>query len=229
MERPLVHGSVTPLVTPFDRDGESIDDAALKRLIDFQIENGSHGVSCTGTTGEPTSLTYEERQRVIRTVVEHVAGRVPVLAGTGSNNTRETIALSKYAQEVGASALLVVAPFQVKPTQKGLAEHFTAVAESVELPVMLYNIPGRAGVNIEPATQKLIRQRCPTSSASRKPTATSPRCRPTSQPAAPTGRYSPVSRPCAIPCSPSGRRACERDRKRAAEKSRRSIRSGHGR
>jgi 4-hydroxy-tetrahydrodipicolinate synthase len=158
----IFHGSITPLPTPFRNGGRDIDTDAIRRMVDFQIENGSHGVSCTGTTGEPTSLTIEERRLVIRTVVEATAGRVPVLAGTGSNNTRETIELSRYAREVGAQGVLTVAPYHVRPSQQGLFEHFTAVARAVEgLPVMLYNIPGRAGVNIEPETQKRIREACP--------------------------------------------------------------------
>lgn len=156
-----IRGSITPLPTPFTRDGARVDHAALERMIDFQIEHGSHGVSCTGTTGEPTSLDPEERRAVIRTVVEHIAGRVPVLAGSGSNNTAESITLSRYAEEVGADAVLLVAPYHVKPSQQGLFEHFTAVARAVSIPVMLYNIPGRAAVNIEPETQKRIREACP--------------------------------------------------------------------
>ena len=156
----MMHGSVTPLVTPFTADGGEVDEAALRRLVDFQIDNGSHGVGCTGTTGEPTSMTFEERQHVIRIVVEQAAGRVPVLAGTGSNNTAESVALSRFAQEAGADAVLVVAPFHVRPSQEGLHRHFTAVAGAVDIPVMLYNIPGRAGVNIQPQTQRRIAESC---------------------------------------------------------------------
>lgn len=156
-----LHGSITPLPTPFTADGAAVDEAALRRLVDFQIDNGSHGVGCTGTTGEPTSLTVEERERVIRVVVEQTAGRVPVLAGTGSNNTAESIALTKYATDAGADAVLVVAPFHVRPSQDGLFEHFRAVANATPLPVMLYNIPGRAGVNIAPETQLRVRKACP--------------------------------------------------------------------
>jgi 4-hydroxy-tetrahydrodipicolinate synthase len=158
----LFRGSVTPLPTPFQDSGRAIDEAALRRLVEYQIENGSHGVSCTGTTGEPTSLTFEERKLVIRVVVEAASGRLPVLAGTGSNSTTETIELSRYAREAGADGILVVAPYHVKPSQQGLFEHFTAVARAVDgLPMMLYNIPGRAAVNIEPETQKRVRDSCP--------------------------------------------------------------------
>jgi 4-hydroxy-tetrahydrodipicolinate synthase len=156
------HGSITPLPTPFTDGGRKIDVAALKRLVEFQIANGSHGLSCTGTTGEPTSLTLDERKLVIRTVHEANAGRLPFLAGTGSNNTDESIELSRYAKQIGAQGVLTVAPYHVRPSQQGLFEHFCAIARAVgELPMMLYNIPGRAGVNIEPETQKRIRQACP--------------------------------------------------------------------
>lgn len=161
MSTDIFHGSITPLPTPFTADAGAVDTAALCRLIDFQIENGSHGLSCTGTTGEPTSLSFEERKTVIRTVVEHAAGRLPVLAGSGSNNTTESIELSRYAQEVGADGVLTVAPYHVKPNQQGLFEHFTAIAGAIDIPMMLYNIPGRAGCNIEPETQKRIREACP--------------------------------------------------------------------
>ncbi len=156
------HGSITPLPTPFSDGGRKIDVAALKRLVEFQIDNGSHGLSCTGTTGEPTSLTLDERKLVIRTVHAANAGRLPLLAGTGSNNTEESIELSRYAKEIGAQGVLTVAPYHVRPSQQGLFEHFCAIARAVgDLPMMLYNIPGRAGVNIEPETQKLIRHACP--------------------------------------------------------------------
>ncbi len=156
------HGSITPLPTPFTDGGRKIDLAALKRLVEFQITNGSHGLSCTGTTGEPTSLTLEERKLVIRTVLEANAGRLPFLAGTGSNNTEESIELSGYAKQIGAQGVLTVAPYHVRPSQQGLFEHFCAIARAVgDLPMMLYNIPGRAGVNIEPETQKRIRDACP--------------------------------------------------------------------
>jgi 4-hydroxy-tetrahydrodipicolinate synthase len=156
-----LRGSITPLPTPFIADGAAVDEAALRRLVEFQIAGGSHGVGCTGTTGEPTSLTLDERQRVIRIVVEAAAGRVPVLAGTGSNNTAESVALSRYAADAGADAVLVVAPYHVRPSQDGLFEHFRAVASAVDVPVMLYNIPGRAGVNVAPETQRRVRHACP--------------------------------------------------------------------
>jgi 4-hydroxy-tetrahydrodipicolinate synthase len=156
------HGSITPLPTPFAEQGSRVDTDAIRRLVEFQIANGSHGLGSTGTTGEPTSLSLDERKLVIRTVVEATSGRLPVLAGTGSNWTEESVELSAYAREVGADGILAVAPYHVKPSQQGLFEHYTRIARAVEdLPMMLYNIPGRAAVNIEPETQKRIREACP--------------------------------------------------------------------
>jgi 4-hydroxy-tetrahydrodipicolinate synthase len=155
------YGSITPLPTPFTEGGAEVDTAALRRLVEFQVANGSHGLSSTGTTGEPTSLSFEERKLVIRTVIEAASGRLPVLAGTGSNWTEESVELSRYAREVGADGILAVAPYHVKPSQQGLFEHYTRIARAVEgLPMMLYNIPGRAAVNIEPETQRRIREAC---------------------------------------------------------------------
>jgi 4-hydroxy-tetrahydrodipicolinate synthase len=158
---PTFRGSITPLPTPFTADGGRIDVAAIRRMVDWQIDEGSHGLSCTGTTGEPTSLSFEERQLVIRTVVEATAGRVPVLAGTGTNNTTESVAMSRYAHEVGADGILVLAPYHVRPSQQGLFEHFTVIAGATPLPMMLYNIPGRTAVNIEPSTQRRVREAAP--------------------------------------------------------------------
>jgi len=157
----IFRGSITPLPTPFTADGGGIDVAAIRRMVDWQIEEGSHGLSCTGTTGEPTSLSFEERQLVIRTVVEATAGRVPVLAGTGTNNTTESVAMSRYAHEIGADGILVLAPYHVRPSQQGLFEHFIAIAGATPLPMMLYNIPGRTAVNIEPSTQRRVREAAP--------------------------------------------------------------------
>ncbi|MBI2970050.1 MAG: 4-hydroxy-tetrahydrodipicolinate synthase [Gammaproteobacteria bacterium] len=162
MSTEMFHGSITPLPTPYRDGGRGIDTAAIQRLVEFQIENGAHGLSCTGTTGEPTSLSFDERKLVIRMLIEAAARRVPVLAGTGSNNTQESMELSRYAKDAGADGILTVAPYHVRPSQQGLLEHFTAIARAVDgLPMMLYNIPGRAGVNIEPETQKRIHEACP--------------------------------------------------------------------
>ncbi len=153
-------GSIVPLVTPF-RDGtRSVDEAALAALIDWQIENGSHGISVTGTTGEPSALTTSERERVIQVAADAVNKRVPFVAGTGSTNFDETIHLTRFAQKVGADAVLVVTPYYSRPSQEGLYRHFKAVADSVKLPVILYNIPGRTAVNLEIDTVARLRDNC---------------------------------------------------------------------
>ena len=149
-------GSIVPIVTPF-RNG-AVDYDALAQLIDWQIESGSHGISVTGTTGEPTSLTWDERKQVIRTAKEAVAGRVPFLPGTGSTNHAETLELSSYAESLGVDGILVIAPYYNRPSQEGLFRHFDAVAKHVGLPVVLYNIPGRTAVNIEIDTVARLRE-----------------------------------------------------------------------
>lgn len=143
-----IGGTYTALVTPF-RDG-TVDEDALKGLIEFQIKGGVDGVSPCGTTGEASTLSYEEHERVIELAVKWVAGRVPVIAGTGSNSTKETIELTEIAKNLGADMALVVAPYYNRPSQEGLYQHFKKVAEDVDLPLILYNIPGRTGVNMLP-------------------------------------------------------------------------------
>ncbi|MBE7416058.1 MAG: 4-hydroxy-tetrahydrodipicolinate synthase [Deltaproteobacteria bacterium] len=143
-------GSITALVTPF-RDGR-VDEEALRRLVEFQIANGSDGLVPCGTTGESATLSYEEHDRVIELTIEAAAGRVPVIAGTGSNSTAETIALTKHAESAGAKAALLITPYYNKPTQQGLYEHYRKVAEEVSIPVILYNVPGRTSVNMLPET-----------------------------------------------------------------------------
>ncbi len=143
----MFHGSIVPVVTPF-KDGE-VDYEGLRRLIEWQIESGSHGISVTGTTGEPGALTLEERKLVIRSAAEAVNKRVPFVPGTGSANHAETLELSHYAQEIGADALLLITPYYSRPSQAGLIQHFDAVAKSVDVPIILYNIPGRTAVNLE--------------------------------------------------------------------------------
>ncbi len=155
----MLRGSIVPLVTPF-RDG-GVDDHALRGLIEFQIESGSHGVSVCGTTGEPTSLSPEEREHVIELAVRAANGRVPVLAGTGSVNYEETVRFTRFAERVGADAVLVIAPYYVRPTQWALYEYFRRVASQVELPLVIYNIPGRTAVNVEPETMARLRRDCP--------------------------------------------------------------------
>ena len=144
-------GAGVALVTPFKEDG-AIDFAKLNELIDFQIENGTDAIIICGTTGESATMTHEEHLDTIRACVEHVNKRVPVVAGTGSNCTETAIYLSKEAEKIGADALLVVTPYYNKATQKGLKEHFTMVAESVSLPIILYNVPSSTGCNIQPET-----------------------------------------------------------------------------
>ncbi|MCL2294674.1 MAG: 4-hydroxy-tetrahydrodipicolinate synthase [Spirochaetes bacterium] len=144
-------GVYTALVTPFNNDG-SVDFGAFKDLIEFQIKEGITGVLPMGTTGESPTLSHEEHVQIIEMTVKQVAGRVTVLAGTGSNSTEEAIKLTKRAKECGANASLQVAPYYNKPTQEGFYRHFMAIAEAVDLPMMLYNIPGRSGKNIENST-----------------------------------------------------------------------------
>ena len=143
-------GSFVALVTPFA--GGKVDVEKLEELVEFQIRSGTHGLVPCGTTGESATLSHEEHELVIRTVVRRADGRVPVLAGTGSNSTSEAIRLSRFAKEVGADGALLITPYYNKPTQEGLKRHFGAVAREVELPLVLYNVPGRTGVNMLPAT-----------------------------------------------------------------------------
>ena len=152
----MFRGSIVPIITPF-KNG-AVDYEGLTKLINWQIENGSHGISVTGTTGEPTSLTFDERQQVIKAAKEAVNKRVPFVPGTGSTNHAETIELSKYAQSIGADAILVITPYYNRPSQNGLFLHFDAVAKSVDLPVILYNIPGRSAVNLEVDTVARLRE-----------------------------------------------------------------------
>jgi 4-hydroxy-tetrahydrodipicolinate synthase len=148
-------GSIVPVVTPF-KDG-ALDLDGLGRLIEWQVASGSHGISVTGTTGEPSSLTLEERKHVMRAAVEAVHGRVPFVPGTGSTNHAETLELSRYAQSLGADAILVITPYYNRPSQDGLFRHFDLVAKSVDVPVILYNIPGRTAVNLEVDTVARLR------------------------------------------------------------------------
>ena len=161
MSRPdttRLHGSIVPLVTPF-HDGH-LDEDALRRLVEFQIRHGSHGISVLGTTGEPTSLTPDERERVMALAVEAAGSRVPVLVGTGSNNHDETLRYTRLAERLGADALLLIVPYYNKPTQRGLYEHFRRAAAATSLPVVLYNIPGRSAVNLEPDTIAQLHAAC---------------------------------------------------------------------
>jgi 4-hydroxy-tetrahydrodipicolinate synthase len=143
-----VQGTYTALVTPF-RDG-AVDEDALNNLVDFQLKGGIDGIFPCGTTGEASTLSYEEHERVIELTVKRVGGKVPVGAGTGSNSTKETVELTEIAKNLGADMALVVAPYYNRPTQEGLYQHFKKVAEDVDMPLVLYNIPGRTGVNMLP-------------------------------------------------------------------------------
>ena len=146
----VFRGAATALITPMNEGG--VDYEALGRLIDWQIGEGIDALVIAGTTGEGSTLTDEEHRAAIKYAVERTAGRVPVIAGTGSNDTDYAISLSRYACEAGADALLIVTPYYNKATQKGLVAMFTAIADAVTKPVILYNVPSRTGVNIEPAT-----------------------------------------------------------------------------
>lgn len=146
----MFSGSLVAIVTPF-RQGK-IDERALAELIEWQIANGTNGIVPCGTTGESATLSHDEHNRVIELTVEVVYRRVPVIAGTGSNSTEEAIALTRHAKQAGVDGALLITPYYNKPTQEGLYRHYKAVAEAVDLPLVLYNIPGRTGVNMLPTT-----------------------------------------------------------------------------
>jgi 4-hydroxy-tetrahydrodipicolinate synthase len=154
-----LRGSIVALVTPFTAEVR-VDHAALKNLVEFQIANGTDAISPCGTTGEAPTLSVEEYAAVVETVVKAVRGRVPVIAGAGSNATAKAIELSKIASELGADGVLSVGPYYNKPTQEGFYQHFKAIAEAIPIPVLVYNVPGRTGSNIEPKTlMRLARDR----------------------------------------------------------------------
>ena len=145
----MFKGSLTALITPFKTDeARSVDEDAFRRLVEWQIAEGTHGLVPAGTTGESPTLTYDEHKRIIAITVQVARGRVPVIAGTGSNSTAEAIELSRHAEADGASGLLVVAPYYNKPTQEGLYQHFKKINDSVGIPIIVYNIPGRTNVDI---------------------------------------------------------------------------------
>ncbi len=160
MSKIVLNGVYTALITPFTEYG-NVDYTGLERLVNFQIENGINGIVPCGTTGESPTLSHEEHDRVIAQSIKFSAGRVPVLAGTGSNATDEAIRLSQHAQDAGVDAVLLVNPYYNKPTQKGLYYHFKAIAESVSIPCVLYNIKGRTGVNLETETLLRLLEACP--------------------------------------------------------------------
>jgi 4-hydroxy-tetrahydrodipicolinate synthase len=146
----MFQGAMVAIVTPF-KDGQ-VDEPSLRELIEFQIANGTRGIVPCGTTGESATLSFQEHERVVEITVDQVNKRVPVIAGTGSNNTLEAIRLTQHARNAGADGALMITPYYNKPTQEGLYRHFKAVAEKVDIPIILYNIPGRTAVNMEPKT-----------------------------------------------------------------------------
>ena len=155
----MFKGSIVALITPF-RDGR-IDEEAFRALVEWQIEEGTDGLVPVGTTGESPALSHEEHERVIDLCIEVAAGRVPVLAGTGSNCTDEAIALTAHAKAAGAAGALLVAPYYNKPTQRGLYAHYRAIAEAVDIPIVIYNIPGRSVVDISVDTLSQLARDCP--------------------------------------------------------------------
>ncbi|MCM8779150.1 MAG: 4-hydroxy-tetrahydrodipicolinate synthase [Candidatus Omnitrophica bacterium] len=159
MERNKFKGSIVAIVTPFKAG--KVDEKSYKRLIAFHLKEGTEGIVPCGTTGESATLSFQEHERVIELTIEEVKGRIPVIAGTGSNSTAEAIMLTKHAAEAGADASLQVSPYYNRPTQKGLYAHFKAIAEAVDIPIILYNIASRTGVNIEPETVAKLARDCP--------------------------------------------------------------------
>ncbi len=146
----MFRGSFTALITPFS--GGAFDEDAFRKLIEHQISSGTHGLVPVGTTGESPTLSHDEHQRVVRVCIEQAAGRIPVIAGSGSNSTAEAIELSKFAQSAGANGLLVVTPYYNKPGQEGLYRHYKAINDAVGIPIIIYNIPGRSVIDMSVAT-----------------------------------------------------------------------------
>lgn len=147
----MLKGAITALITPFDKNG-NIDYISMEKIIEYQIKNKIDGLVVCGTTGESATLSNNEKKELIQFVVKKVNKRVPVIAGTGSNNTKHSIELSKYAESVGVDYLLLVTPYYNKTNQKGLIEHYTAIANSVKIPCILYNVPSRTGIDMLPET-----------------------------------------------------------------------------
>jgi 4-hydroxy-tetrahydrodipicolinate synthase len=148
-------GSFTALVTPFSKDG-ALDEKAFRALVAWQIAEGTNGLVPVGTTGESPTLSHDEHKRVVEWCVDEAKGRVPVVAGSGSNSTREAIDLSRHAEKAGADAVLVVTPYYNKPTQEGLYQHFKAINEAIGIPILIYNIPGRSVVDMSVDTMKRL-------------------------------------------------------------------------
>ncbi len=164
----MFRGSIVAIVTPFSAKGGSasggknlvVDEKKLRELVEFHIKNGTSGIVPCGKTGESATLSFEEHDRVIEIAIEQAKKRVPIIAGTGSNSTEEAIMLTKHAAKAGADGSLQVSPYYNRPTQKGLYEHFKAIADSVDIPIILYNIASRTGVNIEPETIAKLAHDC---------------------------------------------------------------------
>lgn len=154
----MFEGSIVAIVTPFTDN--KLDETKLRDLVEFHIKNGTSGIVPCGTTGESPTLSHDEHNRVIEIVVDQVDGRIPVIAGTGSNCTKEAIELTRHALKCGADASLQVSPYYNRPTQNGLYEHFKAISEAVDIPIILYNIASRTGVNIEPETMARLATDC---------------------------------------------------------------------
>lgn len=150
----LFKGSGVAIVTPFNERG--VDFEKLKELLDWQVKNGTDAIIVCGTTGEASTMSEAEKKETIKFTVEVVNKRIPVIAGTGTNNTAASVAMSKWAESIGVDGLLVITPYYNKTTQKGLVEHFKAIAESVNIPIVLYNVPSRTGMNLEPKTIKAL-------------------------------------------------------------------------
>jgi 4-hydroxy-tetrahydrodipicolinate synthase len=146
----MLQGAITAIVTPF-KDGK-LDEAAYRELIEFQIRGGIHGIVPCGTTGESATLSHEEHKRVVESCVDQVKKRVPVVAGTGSNNTAEALALTQHAEAAGADFALMITPYYNKPTQEGLYQHFKTIADKTRIPIVVYNVPSRTSVNLLPET-----------------------------------------------------------------------------
>jgi 4-hydroxy-tetrahydrodipicolinate synthase len=153
-KRAIFHGSITALVTPFSNGAVDFDQ--LRALVDWQIENGTHGLVPVGTTGESPTLSHEEHGAVVSATIKAARGRIPVIAGAGSNNTRESIALAGHAERAGADAVLVVTPYYNKPNQEGLYQHFKAINDSISIPIIIYNIPPRSVVDMSVETMKRL-------------------------------------------------------------------------
>ncbi|MDJ0614146.1 MAG: 4-hydroxy-tetrahydrodipicolinate synthase [Rhizobiaceae bacterium] len=156
----MFRGSMPALVTPFDGSG-AFDEKAFRELVKWQISEGSHGLVPVGTTGESPTLSHEEHKQVVEICIDEAKGKVPVIAGAGSNNTDEAVDFAKHAEKAGANAVLSVSPYYNKPNQRGLYAHFAAVAKAIDIPVVLYDIPGRSIVEISVSTMKELNADCP--------------------------------------------------------------------